>query len=918
MLMIGGASRRSWWQRVVGSFFLAALLTASAASDSDGLIPPHASVVLLSGLPGDVENETAYRDQLQRWLEIAASINPAKVVVLCDSPEVVTLPSGSSKVEAEEKGAAAATTNGASPTHTTLLKNDRKSFQGLGALLAGSTNPVVVIAWGHGGKQGNTPVFHVRGPRITAADFKALADQLGTAESRWLLMFPGSGTFAGQIAGGHRQILSSECDTMFTSDPVGMSLLLKVAREKPALSFEAAGAELGKLTANWYQTRSLARTEEPTFWREKDQPLLLAAGAEPNSLASLEWGAEFDPTSKPPPETAVATTNLPAVWKQIKKVEAQKYPDADAVVLRRRSGFVLGSNPAVSSEQDEYVQILTVEGKRHADFDISYAPPHEDLNFLDCEVLQADGRLVRLDPEAIRDQSENSIGDYRTGQRKFFSLPGAGPGAILHVRYRTEWKTFPFPRVSLEIPVDQELPTVEATVEATVPKDLPFHFALDGVSAGDPVIKQSEYGKTYRWLFENLPARDREILVAPRMRAQGVQISTFQDWAAFAEWYGRISRLTDEVTPEIAAKARELTRDAKTDREKVLALYNYVTRLRYVAVPLGVNSYRPHSAASVFQNQFGDCKDKANLFNTLLHAVNIDAHLVLVPRFSQADEAVPGLSFNHAISQVKFGNDTLWVDTTDDVCRFGMLPPGDPGRKVLVIDGQSHALTQLPLPESREHQLIVRGEVDASQPTGGMPMKLAVHATGFPDYELRDTRRGTQGRGTSLALLGAKFQPVAGSFALEKQSASSVAAIDENFSWRAEGAWIGGSTSIGGERLLRAPFWLPKEWELALNRRHAGLFLNQGYPMTLDEEFEVSLPVRAQAVLPEMMENKVNPLRWKIEWAKISDGKLTARLRAELVRGEFSAEETPGVQKQLRELLEALAGNVHLTTPKQP
>jgi len=39
------------------------------------------------------------------------------------------------------------------------------------------------------------------------------------------------------------------------------------------------------------------------------------------------------------------------------------------------------------------------------------------------------------------------------------------------------------------------------------------------------------------------------------------------------------------VTPEIAAKAKELTRDAKGDREKVLALYNYVTRLRYVAVP---------------------------------------------------------------------------------------------------------------------------------------------------------------------------------------------------------------------------------------------------------------------------------------------------------------------------------------------
>ena len=146
----------------------------------------------------------------------------------------------------------------------------------------------------------------------------------------------------------------------------------------------------------------------------------------------------------------------------------------------------------------------------------------------------------------------------------------------------------------------------------------------------------------------------------------------------------------------IVAKATELTRQAKSDREKVVAVYIYVTSLRYVAVPLGVNSFRPHAAANVLQNQFGDCKDKANLFNALLHSLKIEAHLVLLPRFSQAYDNVPGLAFNHAISQVLLGGEPLWVDTTDDVCRFGLLPPGDPGRKVLVIDGKSSTLAQLP------------------------------------------------------------------------------------------------------------------------------------------------------------------------------------------------------------------------------
>src|SRR5438132_86585 len=144
-------------------------------------------------------------------------------------------------------------------------------------------------------------------------------------------------------------------------------------------------------------------------------------------------------------------------------------------------------------------------------------------------------------------------------------------------------------------------------------------------------------------------------------------LSTVPDWPAFADWYRRISKMADEVTPEIAAKASELTRESKNDRDKVLALYNYVTRMRYVAVPLGINSFRPHGAANVLQNQFGDCKDKANLFNTLLHSLKLEAHLVLLPRFSQAYDNLPGLAFNHAISQVLLEGELLWVDTTDDV-----------------------------------------------------------------------------------------------------------------------------------------------------------------------------------------------------------------------------------------------------------
>jgi hypothetical protein len=53
-------------------------------------------------------------------------------------------------------------------------------------------------------------------------------------------------------------------------------------------------------------------------------------------------------------------------------------------------------------------------------------------------------------------------------------------------------------------------------------------------------------------------------------------------------------------------------------------------------------------------------------------------------------------------------------------------------------------------------------------------------------------------------------------------------------------------------------------------------------------------------------------LRWRVEWAKLGDDKLVARLHAELAQGELTVAATPVLQKQMRELLAALAAGASL------
>ena len=227
---------------------------------------------------------------------------------------------------------------------------------------------------------------------------------------------------------------------------------------------------------------------------------------------------------------------------------------------------------------------------------------------------------------------------------------------------------------------------------------MPFRFAWKNPPPGtvtDPKVETTAYGSVYRWHAGPLAALPVEPL-GPHDREPALLASTFGDWGEFLTWYQGISRETNRATPEMVEKARELTRDCHGDLEKIRALFRYVTELRYVAVPLGVNAYRPHAAANVFHHRYGDCKDKANLLNTLLVSQGFDARLVLAPRFAVAMPDVPGAAFNHAISHVNLQGKSLWLDATDDICRFGLLPPGDPGRRVLLIADHEKELRTLP------------------------------------------------------------------------------------------------------------------------------------------------------------------------------------------------------------------------------
>jgi tetratricopeptide (TPR) repeat protein len=172
-----------------------------------------------------------------------------------------------------------------------------------------------------------------------------------------------------------------------------------------------------------------------------------------------------------------------------------------------------------------------------------------------------------------------------------------------------------------------------------------------------------------------------------------VQMTSFSSWAEVGKWFTGLEQSKIAVTPEIQAKADELTKGKASQQEKIKALYDFVsTRFRYIGVELGQSRFTPHSAVEVMQNRYGDCKDKQVLLTALLGAVGVGSYPALVSSKFRVDPSFPTVSlFDHVITAIPRDGSVQFVDATPEVAAFGFLAFPIRDRKALLIPANAAA-----------------------------------------------------------------------------------------------------------------------------------------------------------------------------------------------------------------------------------
>ncbi len=441
-----------------------------------------------------------------------------------------------------------------------------------------------------------------------------------------------------------------------------------------------------------------------------------------------------------------ASKDVPSWVEEVATRKLPSYPGkVAAAVLLDDQHVTIDASGMMTVTERHAIKVLNQQGKGEAAVRVPYWKNRREIKDLQAWIIEPGGFQKTFDKKNVLDVglfNEDAL--YIDGRARVIAADAAEIGAVFAYEYTVQEKALAGVD---EFFFQHELPALQSRYSVTLPAGWTAKAVLFNQSPLQPVID----GTTYTWELKDLPYReadDESSDTAPRLAISfqppaGTSSATpvFSSWTDVSSWNYSLAEGQAEVTPEISAKVGELTASAKTDYDKICAIGRYVQNIRYVAISMDHErggGYIPHSADLVFNTQYGDCKDKANLMRCMLKAANIQSYLVAIwsgDRTHVRHEWPSPYQFNHMILAAKVGDSVsaapvvtsplgrlLIFDPTDSKTPVGDLPWYEQGSYAMVLAKDHGDLLQMPVtqPEANLYEvtadatLLPNGKLTAS------------------------------------------------------------------------------------------------------------------------------------------------------------------------------------------------------------
>jgi hypothetical protein len=308
-----------------------------------------------------------------------------------------------------------------------------------------------------------------------------------------------------------------------------------------------------------------------------------------------------------------------------------------------------------------------------SEISISFDPSYERLDVHDITVWRNGKAESRLGPKSfkvIADEKDLSkfiyqgsfsalciLDDIRKGDRIEYAYTIIGRNPIFGNKYTDE----------LYMQGIQPYAQLYKALLVSPNRKLNFK-AFGNAALADPTDKNGL--KCYEWnLLQVMPPPDAYGTPSWFNNYNYIQVSDYGSWQEVIDWALKVNPVATSLKGSLAARVAKLKAYAAGDKEKYFrsAVQMVQDEIRYMGIELGEYSHRANTPEKVYNQRYGDCKDKALLLASVLMANGIDAHMVLINTDAEAkiDAYIPSPTvFDHAVCVVTINNKPVYIDAT--------------------------------------------------------------------------------------------------------------------------------------------------------------------------------------------------------------------------------------------------------------
>ncbi len=420
-----------------------------------------------------------------------------------------------------------------------------------------------------------------------------------------------------------------------------------------------------------------------------------------------------------------------------------EYPNANALVIFEDNKVVFEESGEFTSVEHGLVKILTDKGKQTlATRRLPYHRRYSTVRVVLARVIKPDGRVIPVTEEFMKDGTMEETQQMNILEENFrrikITFPGLEVGDSIENIIETQSKPLIQGHYNdfTIFQVDEPVLRKELTIDG--PASKPLHFVVrDGELESSREKKEDRI--IYRWKAVNLPKIEQELgMVTIADVALRVICSTFKDWNELSRYGDSLNIGKVDTNEALKAKVAELTKDCPTKREKILAIFHYVSqKVRYMGSSMDLGAFiEPHEATYTFEKQYGVCRDKSILMMAMLKEIGVQSYDAMINLTRRTDPEIPIILFEHAICGVVMDDGGIvYMDPTLELSSsFGETYVGN--RYVLLLDPEGKDLIHVPPIPAEQNLGAIRGETKVFE-DGSIRGQVKIDGIGFYDFVLR-------------------------------------------------------------------------------------------------------------------------------------------------------------------------------------